>query len=128
MRDERFERIAKALGLADGYTTDAAKQLLLELALENASLLSRLDTIAEYEGLNFKQDQPAEFKLTPKAKAELGNPIQVGELRNAGFDLSSVTITPVAEPAIAGKASAELIPDSALVAAAAPVTEEEVGF
>lgn len=110
-RDEQFKHIAEALGidLSASYSTQRA--VVLELALENYFLRGQLEAIREYEGLHFAADEPIPYELTPKAEA-----------------LVKVDDIPKMDPATARMASPELIPDSALVAAAAPVTEEEVGF
>lgn len=80
MRDERFDQLVQVLGLSSGYSSqnDQARQLVLELALENAALTAKLSAIAEYEGLSCEAAQPI-YKLTPKAEAMLRDPNEVGE-------------------------------------------------
>lgn len=118
MRDERFDQIAKVLGLSDSDYRKEERLMILELTLENTALRSRLDTIAEYEGLVYGADQPIPFELTPKAEDELGKPDRVADdgtaidLKTAGF--VRFGDFPKMDPTLARMAAPPLIPDSAM--------------
>lgn len=112
MRDERFDRLVQVLDLNSSYNSqnNQARQLVLELALENAALTAKLSAIAEYEGLSYEADQPIPFKLTPKGEAVV-----------LAKDFPKMDM----DPAVARMVMPNSIPESALAAPPAAADVEE---